>query len=155
MKHGFVKVAAASPEIRLADPAYNAQVLADTAREAHEANGVRIIAFPELCLTGATCGARARAPAGAPPLPGSLALSPKAAVLISKYTTVYQARTLGPDCLSSNPPDTPRAQDLGELVNFSVPPYLFRKTAKMVMHSACFIVHSEHSMSQSGRSTYK
>ena len=56
MKHGFIKVAAAAPEIRLADPAYNAQVLAATARDAYEANGARIIAFPELCLTGATCG---------------------------------------------------------------------------------------------------
>ena len=111
--------------------------------------------FPGMAKTLYERSARARAPAGAPPLPGSLAPSPQAAVLISKYTTVYQARTLGPDCLGSNPPDTPRAQDLGELVNFSVPPYLFRKTAKMVVHSASFIVHSEHSMSQSGRSTYK
>ena len=56
MKHGFVKVAAACPEIRLADCNYNAQTLADTARLAFEQDGVRVIAFPELCLTGATCG---------------------------------------------------------------------------------------------------
>ena len=56
MKHGFVKVAAASCEIRLADCNYNAQALADTARTAFEQDGVRIIVFPQLCLTGATCG---------------------------------------------------------------------------------------------------
>ena len=56
MKHGFVKVAAASPAIRLADCNYNARVLADTARTAFEQDGVRVMAFPELCLTGATCG---------------------------------------------------------------------------------------------------
>ena len=56
MKHGFIKVAAAAPEIRLADAAYNAQVLADTARAAYENDGARVIVFPELSLTGATCG---------------------------------------------------------------------------------------------------
>ncbi len=56
MKHGFVKAAAAAPEIRLADAAYNAQVLADTARAAYENDGTRVIVFPELSLTGATCG---------------------------------------------------------------------------------------------------
>ena len=56
MKHGFIKVAAASPEIRLADAAYNAQVLAQTARNAYESDGARVIVFPALSLTGATCG---------------------------------------------------------------------------------------------------
>ena len=56
MKHGFIKVAAASPEIRLADCHYNAEVLAETARKAHELDDVRVLLFPELCLTGATCG---------------------------------------------------------------------------------------------------
>lgn len=56
MKHGFIKVAAAAPEIRLADAAYNAERLADTARAAYENDGARVIVFPELSLTGATCG---------------------------------------------------------------------------------------------------
>lgn len=56
MKHGFVKVAAASAEIRLADCNYNAQTLADVARCACQNDGVRVLVFPELCLTGATCG---------------------------------------------------------------------------------------------------
>ncbi|MBQ7379089.1 MAG: NAD(+) synthase [Clostridia bacterium] len=56
MKHGFVKVAAASPAIRLADCNHNAQILASVARQACEQDGVRILLFPELCLTGATCG---------------------------------------------------------------------------------------------------
>ena len=34
MKHGFIKIAAAAPEIRLADAAYNAEILAQTARNA-------------------------------------------------------------------------------------------------------------------------
>lgn len=56
MKHGFIKVAAAAPEIRLADPAHNARVLAHITRTAHEQDGALVIVFPELCLTGATCG---------------------------------------------------------------------------------------------------
>ncbi|MBQ5793354.1 MAG: NAD(+) synthase, partial [Clostridia bacterium] len=56
MKHGFIKIAAAAPEIRLADAAYNAEILAQTARNAYEIDGARVIVFPELCLTGASCG---------------------------------------------------------------------------------------------------
>lgn len=56
MKHGFVKVAAGCPEIRLADCHYNAQVLADTARTAALQDGVRVLIFPALSLTGASCG---------------------------------------------------------------------------------------------------
>lgn len=55
MKHGFIKVAAATPRIRVADPAYNAGVICGKLNEAYEA-GAKIIVFPELCLTGYTCG---------------------------------------------------------------------------------------------------
>ncbi len=55
MKDGFVKVAAATPAIRVADCAYNAGQVIDLAREA-AAQGVKVLAFPELCLTGYTCG---------------------------------------------------------------------------------------------------
>ena len=55
MKDGFLKVAAAAPEIRVADPAYNAGKVIEKIREA-EALGVKALVFPELCLTGCTCG---------------------------------------------------------------------------------------------------
>ena len=54
MKHGFVKVAAATPDIRVADVSYNTErILADIS-EACE-NGAKILVFPELCVTGYTC----------------------------------------------------------------------------------------------------
>ena len=54
MKHGFVKVAAATPDIRVADVEYNTErILADIS-EACE-NGAKILVFPELCVTGYTC----------------------------------------------------------------------------------------------------
>ena len=55
MKHGFVKVAAATPDIRVADVAYNTEQICKMTDEAVEA-GAKIIAFPELCVTGYTCG---------------------------------------------------------------------------------------------------
>jgi len=55
MRDGFIKVAAAVPEIRVADCAYNAHQCIDLICQAREA-GVKILTFPELCLTGATCG---------------------------------------------------------------------------------------------------
>ena len=54
MKQGFVKVAAATPAIRVADPVYNAQVICAQAKEAAE-HGAKIVVFPELCITGYTC----------------------------------------------------------------------------------------------------
>ena len=55
MKDGFIKVAAASPVISLADTEANASVISETIEEAYKA-GVRIIVFPELTVTGYTCG---------------------------------------------------------------------------------------------------
>ena len=55
MKDGLIKVAAATPEIRVADCAYNAQKILDLCREAQQ-QGVQVLGFPELCLTGSTCG---------------------------------------------------------------------------------------------------
>ena len=55
MHDGFVKVAVATPAIRLADPVYNAGQIADLMKQAASGN-VRIAVFPELCLTGYTCG---------------------------------------------------------------------------------------------------
>lgn len=55
MKHGFVKVAAVTPKIKVADPHYNAKVIGKEIEEASE-RGAKVIVFPELCLTGYTCG---------------------------------------------------------------------------------------------------
>ncbi|MCH5258239.1 MAG: NAD(+) synthase [Lachnospiraceae bacterium] len=55
MKHGFLKVAAMTPKIRVADPEYNAKEICKGIGEA-STKGAKIIVFPELCLTGYTCG---------------------------------------------------------------------------------------------------
>lgn len=55
MKDGLIKAAVGTPEIRVADCAYNAASAAAAARRA-AMEGVRILALPELCLTGYTCG---------------------------------------------------------------------------------------------------
>lgn len=54
MRHGFVKVAAATPDIRVADVAYNTENICSAIDEA-SAEGVKILVFPELCVTGYTC----------------------------------------------------------------------------------------------------
>ncbi|MDD6291975.1 MAG: NAD(+) synthase [Lachnospiraceae bacterium] len=54
MRQGFVKVAAATPKIRVADPAYNGQQIREMMRES-VAQGAKLVVFPELCLTGYTC----------------------------------------------------------------------------------------------------
>ena len=55
MKDGFVKVAAAAPLIRVADCDYNASRVIETIEKA-DSLGVKVLAFPELTLTGVTCG---------------------------------------------------------------------------------------------------
>ncbi len=55
MQHGFLKVAAITPHIKVADPLYNAKVITDELKLAYR-QGAKIIVFPELCLTGYTCG---------------------------------------------------------------------------------------------------
>ena len=55
MKDGFVKVAAASPELKVADCDYNGERILECIREA-EQEGVKILVFPELCISGYTCG---------------------------------------------------------------------------------------------------
>ena len=54
MKYGYVKVASAAPEIRVADPEFNASQVIGCIAEA-EAKGVKVLVLPELCLTGSTC----------------------------------------------------------------------------------------------------
>lgn len=54
MKNGFVKVAAATPDIRVADVEFNTQNIINAMEEAQE-NGAKMLVFPELCVTGYTC----------------------------------------------------------------------------------------------------
>ena len=55
MKNGFLKVAAATPVVRLADTKANGEAHVALAQKAY-GEGVRVLVFPELSLTGATCG---------------------------------------------------------------------------------------------------
>ncbi len=54
MKDGFIKVAAATPDIRVADTEYNTDSIISIMRSA-DVNGAKLIVFPELCITGYTC----------------------------------------------------------------------------------------------------
>ena len=51
----YIKVGAVSPRIRLGDVDHNVKECIKEAKKASEA-GARVLAFPELTLTGATCG---------------------------------------------------------------------------------------------------
>lgn len=55
MKHGFVRVAAATPVIRVADCGYNAEKILEYIEKA-EKQEIKLVVFPELCITGYTCG---------------------------------------------------------------------------------------------------
>ena len=54
-RFGFVKVAAATPLVRVADCRANAEAISQMTKEA-EQRGVSIVVFPELSITGYTCG---------------------------------------------------------------------------------------------------
>lgn len=54
MNDGFIKVAAVTPEVTVADTQKNAKIICDDILQA-TALGAKIIVFPELCLTGYTC----------------------------------------------------------------------------------------------------
>ena len=55
MQHGFIKVGAAIPLVSVADTKYNVEQLIALAHKAHE-EGAEVTVFPELCITGYTCG---------------------------------------------------------------------------------------------------
>lgn len=55
MKYGFIKAAAATPSIRVADTKFNAASILDCCKEAAR-SGVELLVFPELCICGYTCG---------------------------------------------------------------------------------------------------
>ncbi len=55
MIDGFIRVAAATPDLKVADPVYNRERIEDMIGQAEEKN-VQVLVFPELSLTGYTCG---------------------------------------------------------------------------------------------------
>ena len=55
MKYGFARVAAASPELRVADCSFNTEKVIELIRAAAK-QSVEFLVFPELCLTGYSCG---------------------------------------------------------------------------------------------------
>ena len=54
MNYGFLKVAAAVPAVKVADVEYNLQQVESLIAQA-EGQGVEVMVFPELCLTGYSC----------------------------------------------------------------------------------------------------
>lgn len=55
MKQGFIKVAAVTPDVRVADVDYNTEKICQAIDEAAQERA-KIVVFPELCITGYTCG---------------------------------------------------------------------------------------------------
>lgn len=55
MKYGYVSIAAATTEIKVADCMFNAAAICKSAGD-HFDSGANLIVFPELCITGYTCG---------------------------------------------------------------------------------------------------
>ena len=54
MQHGFIKAAAITPELKVADTDYNCDVICRYMAEAAEKK-IKVAVFPELCITGYTC----------------------------------------------------------------------------------------------------
>lgn len=54
MKHGYIRTAAMTPVIKVADCEYNTDRIIELASEAYK-NDARLAVFPEMCITGYTC----------------------------------------------------------------------------------------------------
>ena len=54
MKDGYIKVAAATPKVKVADTVYNGQLIKALMKECTD-NGAKVVVFPELCITGSAC----------------------------------------------------------------------------------------------------
>ena len=54
MKHGFLKVACATPQIKVADCTYNVNEMINIAKDANDVR-VKVLVFPELCITSYSC----------------------------------------------------------------------------------------------------
>lgn len=52
---GFIRIGAASPRMKVADPDYNTEQILKLLDESLK-KGVKVVVFPELCITGYTCG---------------------------------------------------------------------------------------------------
>ena len=55
MEHGFLKVAAVTPKLKVADTIFNREQICNGIEEA-VSKGAKVLVFPELCLSGYTCG---------------------------------------------------------------------------------------------------
>lgn len=55
MKDGYLKVAAITPDLKVADTTYNTERICEKIKEC-SALGVKVMVFPELCITGYSCG---------------------------------------------------------------------------------------------------
>lgn len=55
MREGFIKTAAVTPDVKVADTIYNTRKICESITLCSE-KGAKIIVFPELCITGYTCG---------------------------------------------------------------------------------------------------
>ena len=55
MKDGFIRVASLTPKIKVADPWYNKEAIVEKLEEAEKKRAM-VVVFPELCITGYTCG---------------------------------------------------------------------------------------------------
>ena len=55
MKDGFIRVAAATPKVCVADPIFNSEKI-QAQMDVAVAEKTKVLVFPELCLTAATCG---------------------------------------------------------------------------------------------------
>ena len=55
MRDGFIKVAAASPSLKVGNPSFNKERIIDLMTEA-DRKGVKVLVFPELSITGYTAG---------------------------------------------------------------------------------------------------
>lgn len=55
MKEGFIKVGVGTPKVVVGDVRFHVEEIKKQMQEG-ESQGIKLLAFPELCLTGATCG---------------------------------------------------------------------------------------------------
>lgn len=55
MNNGFIKVACATPDIKVADCDFNTEMIIEIIKDTAQ-KGVKLVVFPELCVTGYTCG---------------------------------------------------------------------------------------------------
>ena len=55
MRDGFIRAAALTPKVRVADAKFNGAQIREMITKAAE-EGIKVLVFPELCITGYTCG---------------------------------------------------------------------------------------------------